>query len=54
MDNFIVNIGSFIDKKILWKVRSKDFRIISFEVFLIFFTFDFEGIFISCVLVIAL
>ena len=53
MDNFIVNIGNFIDKKILCKVRSKDFRIIFFEVFLMFFTFDFDGIFISCVLVIA-
>ena len=53
MSNFIVNIGNFIDENILCKVRSNDFRIISFEVLLMFFTFDFEGIFISCVLVIA-
>ena len=44
MGNSIVNIGNFIDEKNLCKVSTKDFRIISFEVLLMFFTFHFERV----------
>ena len=50
MGKFIVNIGNFIDGS-LCKVSNKDFRVISFEVLVMFFTTDFERIFISPVLV---
>ena len=51
MGKFIVNIGNFIEGKSLCKVSNKDFRVISFEVLVMFFTTDFERIFISPVLV---
>ena len=51
MGIFIVNIGNFIEGKSLCKVSNKDFRVISFEVLVMFFTTDFERIFISPVLV---
>ena len=42
MDSVIVNNGNFIEEKILCKVSSKDFRINSFELLLLFFTSDID------------